>query len=61
LLVATLAVVVITLLLPFTLAATFLGFQQLPIYFLAFLMAIVAVYVITAEIVKKIFYEKTKL
>jgi Mg2+-importing ATPase len=61
LLVATLAVVVITLLLPFTLVAAFFGFQQLPIYFLAFLVVIVALYVVTAEVVKKIFYEKIKL
>jgi len=61
LLAATLAVVVIALLLPFTPVAAILGFQQLPVYFLAFLSVIVAAYVVTAEVVKRIFYEKIRL
>ena len=61
LLAATLAVVAIALLLPFTPVAAIFGFQQLPVYFLAFLAVIVAVYVVTAEVVKRIFYEKIRL
>jgi len=61
LLVATLAVAAIALLLPFTPVAAIFGFQQLPVYFLVFLAVIVAVYVVTAEVVKRIFYEKIRL
>jgi len=60
LLVATLAVAVIALLLPFTPVAAIFGFQQLPVYFLAFLAAIVAAYVVTAEVAKRIFYKKIR-
>ena len=55
------AVAVIALLLPFTPVAAIFGFQQLPVYFLAFLSVIVAAYVVTAEVVKRIFYEKIRL
>jgi len=61
LLAATLAVAVIALLLPFTPVAAIFGFQQLPVYFLVFLSVIVAAYVVTAEVVKRIFYEKIRL
>jgi len=61
LLAATLAVAVITLLLPFTPVAAIFGFQQLPVYFLVFLAVIVAAYVVTAEVVKRVFYEKIRL
>jgi len=61
LLVATLAVAVIALLLPFTPVAVIFGFQQLPVYFLVFIAVIVAAYVVTAEVVKRIFYEKIRL
>jgi len=60
LLVATLAVVVIALLLPFTRVAAIFGLQQLPVYFLAFLATIVAAYVVTAEDAKRIFYKKIR-
>jgi len=60
LLVATLAVVAIALLLPFTPVAAISGFQQLPVYFLVFLTVIVAAYVTAAEVVKKIFYKKIR-
>jgi Mg2+-importing ATPase len=61
LLVATLAIVVTALLLPFTRVAAVFGFQRLQVHFLAFLAAIIAVYVVTAEVAKRIFYEKIRL
>ena len=50
----------IALLLPFTPVAAIFGFQKLPVYFLAFLAAIVAAYVVTAEVAKRIFYKKIR-
>ena len=58
LLVATLAVVGLTLLLPYTVLRVPLGFVPLPPSFLAALLCIVAVYVMTAEVAKKIFYRR---
>jgi len=58
---ATLSVVVITLIMPFTPLAEIFGFCPLPIPFLLFIGLIILFYIIAAEIVKKIFYRKVKL
>ncbi|MDE3091089.1 MAG: magnesium-translocating P-type ATPase, partial [Chloroflexota bacterium] len=60
LLIATLSIVVVTLVLPFTPLAEIFGFTPLPISFLLLIAIIVAFYIITAEIVKTIFYRKVK-
>ncbi|BAU15758.1 magnesium-transporting ATPase, E1-E2 family (plasmid) [Leptolyngbya sp. NIES-3755] len=57
LLMATLATIGVTLLIPWTPLATLLGFQPLPLGFVLALGAIIATYVMTADIVKKIFYQ----
>ncbi|HVN30759.1 MAG TPA: magnesium-translocating P-type ATPase [Thermoanaerobaculaceae bacterium] len=53
---ATLGVVVITLLLPYTPLAGPLGFVPLPPLFLAFVAVVVALYVVSAEATKAVFY-----
>jgi Mg2+-importing ATPase len=60
LLAATLAVAAAALLLPFTPVAAIFGFQQLPVYFPVFIAVIVAAYVVTAEVAKRIFYKKIR-
>jgi len=57
LLMATIAIAMITLLLPYTPLAPVLGFQPLPIEFLLVLAAIVGLYIFSAENVKRIFYQ----
>ena len=57
---ATLLVVIATLILPFTPLAELFGFRPLPMEFLPLLAAIVAAYIIAAEIVKKVFYKRVK-
>jgi len=57
LLMATIAIVIVTLLIPYTPLAGLLGFQPLPIEFLFVLAAIVGLYIICAENVKRIFYQ----
>jgi len=56
LLLATALVVVATLALPFTRLAGLFGFTPLPVSFIALVGAIVAFYVVAAEIAKKVFY-----
>ena len=56
LLLATLAVVGLTLLLPYTPLRGPLGFVPLPVSFLAALFCIVVGYVLAAEVAKKAFY-----
>jgi Mg2+-importing ATPase len=56
LLIATLAIMVITPILPFTSVGRVFGFRPLPVSFLLLLAAIVALYVIAAEIAKRYFY-----
>jgi Mg2+-importing ATPase len=60
LLMATLLIVAATLILPFTPFAGLFTFQPLPISFILMLGMIVALYVITTEIVKKFFYTRVK-
>ena len=57
---ATLAIVAVTLIIPLTPLAGLLGFQPLPLGFVLVLMAIVALYVIAAEGVKRVFYQQVK-
>jgi Mg2+-importing ATPase len=58
LLMATLLVVVATILLPITPLAELLGFQPLPITTLLVIGIIVTIYIIAAEIAKKYFYKR---
>jgi P-type Mg2+ transporter len=57
---ATLATVATALIIPFTPLAPLLGFQALPLHFLLVLGAIVALYVVAAEGVKHVFYQRVK-
>jgi Mg2+-importing ATPase len=57
LLMATISIVGVTLLLPYTPIASLLGFQPLPIEFLLVLAAIVGLYILCAEAVKRVFYQ----
>ena len=61
LLIATLSIVVITLILPYTQLAGIFGFTPLPLPFLFFIGLIILLYIFTAEIVKKVFYMKVKI
>jgi len=60
LLIATLGVVGVTLILPFTPLSALLGFGVMPGIFFVILVIIVALYMITAEIAKRIFYRVVK-
>ncbi len=60
LLVATLAVVVVTLVLPYSPLSSLIGFKPLPIMFMAWLFMIIIGYVITAEAAKRVFYRYVK-
>ncbi|WP_228058292.1 cation transporting ATPase C-terminal domain-containing protein [Nostoc sp. LEGE 12447] len=57
LLTATITIAIATLLIPYSPVASLLGFQPLPIEFLLVLAAIVGLYIICAENVKRIFYQ----
>lgn len=60
LLFTTIAIALITLILPYTPLADLLGFQALPPEFLALLAAIVGLYILSAETVKRMFYRRVK-
>ena len=60
LLIATLSIVALTLILPYTSLAQIFGFSPLPIPVLLFIGLIILFYIITAEIVKNIFHRKVK-
>ncbi|MFH1148364.1 MAG: magnesium-translocating P-type ATPase [Pseudomonadota bacterium] len=57
---ATLLIVVATLILPFTPLGEIFGFGRLPISFFLIIAMIVASYIITAEVAKTVFYRKVK-
>jgi P-type Mg2+ transporter len=57
---ATLATVAAALIIPYTPLSPILGFRALPLRFLLVLGAIVALYIIAAELVKHIFYQRVK-
>jgi Mg2+-importing ATPase len=61
LLAATLLVVVVTLLLPYTPLAEILGFTRLPLMFPVLLGLIIILYVLAAEVTKRIFYKMVKI
>jgi Mg2+-importing ATPase len=58
---ATLFVVVVTLSVPFTPLGKMFGLSQLPMAFPLLIGIIVILYIITAEMVKTVFYKKVKL
>ena len=58
LLIATLLIVIVTLLIPFSPLAGLLGFQPLPITILLAIGVIVVLYMIAAEIAKRSFYKR---
>ena len=60
LLMTTLLIAVVTLILPFTKLGEIFGFSWLPILFLVLIGIIILFYIITAEVVKTIFYKKVK-
>jgi Mg2+-importing ATPase len=61
LVVATLTVVAITIILPYTPIAGFIGFELLPPVLLGLLAVIIALYITTAELAKRLFYHWVKL
>jgi Mg2+-importing ATPase len=61
LLLATLSVVVVTLILPFSPLAGIFGFSSLPLSIVLLIGIVVLLYIITAEVVKTAFYKKVKL
>lgn len=60
LLIATMSIAIITLLLPFTPAGKIFGFTPLSFSTYLFLLVIVVIYIVVAEITKRIFYKKVK-
>jgi P-type Mg2+ transporter len=60
LLLATIAVVLVTLLIPYTPLAGLLGFAPLPLTTLLLLTVIVALYILMAELAKRLFYRIVK-
>lgn len=60
LLITTLLTAAVTLLFPFTPFAGPFGFKPLPISVIIIIAAIIGIYVITAELIKRIFYKKIK-
>ncbi len=61
LLTATLLVVAVTLLLPYTPFGEILGFTRLPLLFPLVIGSIIALYVVAAELTKRIFYKVVKI
>ena len=59
-LMAMLATIGVTIILPWTPLGTLLGFQPLPLSFVLVLGAIVLLYVTVAENVKPVFYRRVK-
>jgi Mg2+-importing ATPase len=60
LLIATLSVVAVTLILPFTPFASVFGFSPLPISYFLYIGLVIIGYIVTAEIAKTIFYKRLK-
>jgi P-type Mg2+ transporter len=58
---ATLLTVVVTVALPFTPLGGIFGFSRVPLSFLLLIAMIVVVYIISAEMVKVVFYKRVKL
>jgi Mg2+-importing ATPase len=60
-LIATLSIVTMTVILPYTPLAGLFGFCPLPVSFLLLIGLVVLLYILTAEIVKSVFYRKVRL
>jgi len=60
LLMATLSTVFATVALPFTPLGELFGFSQVPLSYLLLIGIVVAIYIVTAEVVKAIFYRRVK-
>ncbi len=60
LVVATVGVLAVTLALPFTPLGSFFRFEPIPLSFVAMLGAIMVVYILSAEVTKRIFYRQTQ-
>jgi Mg2+-importing ATPase len=60
LLITTLAIAGVTLLIPFTPLGRIFGLTNPPISFLLFMVIIVAIYIVAAEVAKKVFYKRVK-
>jgi Mg2+-importing ATPase len=60
LLIATLGIVCVTIILPFTPLAALLGFGVMLVMFFIILAMIVALYMFVAEVAKRIFYKVVK-
>jgi Mg2+-importing ATPase len=60
LLIATVSILGVTLILPYTPLAAVFGFSPLPIHFILLIGLIVLCYIFTAEMVKKVFYKRVK-
>jgi P-type Mg2+ transporter len=60
LLIATLSILVVTLILPLSPLAPIFGFSPLPVHYYLLIGLIVLFYIFTAEIVKKIFHKRVK-
>jgi Mg2+-importing ATPase len=60
LLIATLLIIAATFVLPLTPLGEVFGFQPLPLWFLLVIVAIVLLYIVGAEITKRVFYSKVK-
>ena len=58
---ATLLIVVVTLILPFTPIGGIFGFSRLPISFLLLIAIIIMGYIVAAEIAMTIFYKRVKI
>ena len=56
----TLLIAAVTLILPFTPLGEIFGFSWLPVSFLVLIGIIILFYIITAEVVKTVFYKKVK-
>lgn len=61
LLLTTIAIAVVTVILPYTPLAGLLGLQSLPIRFLLVLAVLVGLYIFSAETVKRVFYQQKSL
>ena len=61
LLIATLATVAVAVALPYTPLGPLFGFSRVPLSFLLLIAMIVVLYIISAEMVKAVFYQKVKL
>lgn len=61
LLAATLIVAVVTVLLPYTPAGILFGFAPISLLYLVMLLLVVVVYIISAEVAKRIFYKRARI